>query len=44
MRNLVALIVVLKLAATTVGVAQHWPAWRGPTHNGVSTETKLRRS
>ena len=41
MRNLVALIVVLKLAATTVGVAQHWPAWRGPSHNGVSTETKL---
>ena len=22
-------------------VAQHWPAWRGPTHDGVSTEKGL---
>ena len=41
MRNVLALIVVLKLAASTVGMAQHWPAWRGPTHNGVSAETRL---
>ena len=43
MRNVVALIVVLKLSATTVGLAQHWPHWRGPTHDGVSAEKNLPR-
>ena len=59
MRNLVVAIVVLKLSATTVGLAQNpalserpaaedgrarvegWPHWRGPTHDGVSTEKNL---
>ena len=41
MKNVVALVVVLKLSAVTVGFAQHWPHWRGPTHDGVSTEKNL---
>jgi hypothetical protein len=41
MRSVVALIVLLKLSATTVGLAQHWPNWRGPTHDGVSAEKNL---
>ena len=36
------LIVVLALGAVTVGfTGDHWPHWRGPTHNGVSDETDL---
>jgi outer membrane protein assembly factor BamB len=41
MRNVFLLIVLIKLSATTAGWAQHWPHWRGPTHDGVSTETRL---
>jgi len=41
MKNVVALVVVLKLSATTVGLAQNWPHWRGPTHDGVSAEKNL---
>jgi outer membrane protein assembly factor BamB len=41
MKNVVAAIVVLKLSATTVVVTQHWPHWRGPTHDGVSQEKNL---
>ena len=41
MKNVVALIVILKLSAVTVGFAQHWPHWRGPTHDGVSAEKNL---
>src|SRR5690242_1911193 len=41
MRNVLVLIVLMKMSATTVGWAQHWPHWRGPTHDGVSTETRL---
>ena len=41
MKNVVALIVVFKLSASAVGMAQHWPHWRGPTHDGVSTEKNL---
>ena len=41
MRNVIVLIVLIKLSATTAGWAQHWPHWRGPTHNGVSAETRL---
>ena len=33
------------LAFVTLGgataLAQHWPHWRGPTHDGVSLETNL---
>jgi outer membrane protein assembly factor BamB len=25
----------------TIATAQHWPHWRGPTHDGVSLETNL---
>ena len=34
---------VLLLAGTTAGIAraENWPAWRGPTGDGVSTETNL---
>jgi outer membrane protein assembly factor BamB len=41
MRNVILLIVLIKLSATTAGWAQHWPQWRGPTHDGVSAETRL---
>ena len=41
MRNVLVLVVLIKVSATAVGTAQHWPAWRGPTHDGVSTETRL---
>ena len=34
-------IVVIKLSMTTTGLAQHWPHWRGPTHDGVSRERGL---
>ena len=27
------------LATQTTTQAANWPNWRGPTHNGVSTET-----
>ncbi len=39
-RSVLALLTLLTALGTT-GMAQHWPAWRGPTHNGVSTETRL---
>lgn len=41
MRRFLGLTVVLALAGGTVGMAQHWPHWRGPSHDGVSTETGL---
>ncbi|MEO7157951.1 MAG: PQQ-binding-like beta-propeller repeat protein [Vicinamibacterales bacterium] len=44
MRNVFLLIVLIQLSATTVGWAQHWPQWRGPTHDGVSAETQLPES
>ena len=31
----------MALSATTTGLAQHWPHWRGPSHDGVSTEKSL---
>jgi outer membrane protein assembly factor BamB len=41
MRNLVVGS-VLVLLANPAGMAQHWPHWRGPTHDGVvSGETSL---
>jgi outer membrane protein assembly factor BamB len=39
-RSVLALMTLLTVFGTT-GLAQHWPHWRGPTHNGVSTETRL---
>jgi outer membrane protein assembly factor BamB len=36
-----AALVILAVAAWSVGVAANWPAWRGPTANGVSHETNL---
>jgi hypothetical protein len=41
MRNVLLMIVLIKLSMTTVGWAQHWPHWRGPTHDGVSLEKGL---
>src|SRR5687768_517437 len=40
MRNVFALIIALTGWTATVP-AQHWPTWRGPTHDGVSTEKNL---
>jgi outer membrane protein assembly factor BamB len=39
MRFLAAVIVSLLMSATLL--AQHWPHWRGPTHNGVATGANL---
>ena len=41
MRSVLVLIVLFKISATAVGSAQHWPHWRGPTHDGVSLEKGL---
>ena len=40
---IVAGLVALAAAASGAGVAaaENWPAWRGPTGDGVSTETGL---
>ncbi|GMV22127.1 MAG: PQQ-binding-like beta-propeller repeat protein [Vicinamibacterales bacterium] len=40
MRTALSLTSLLTLAGTVL-LADDWPAWRGPTHNGVSTETGL---
>ena len=40
MRNVVGLTVLLSSLGAEL-TAQHWPHWRGPAHNGVSTETGL---
>src|SRR5829696_6328295 len=41
MRSVLLLIVLFKISATAVGSAQHWPHWRGPSHDGVSLEKGL---
>lgn len=41
MRNVLGLMAALIICGTTAGLAQHWPHWRGPTHDGVSTEKGL---
>jgi outer membrane protein assembly factor BamB len=41
MRRLLVFTVFLMFLAGTTGSAQHWPHWRGPSHDGVSTETGL---
>ncbi len=38
MRTLAALLLCLGLAPS---VSANWPAWRGPTHDGVSAETNI---
>jgi outer membrane protein assembly factor BamB len=35
------LSVLLMFLGATAGSAQHWPHWRGPSHDGVSTESGL---
>ena len=40
MRNVVGLTVLLSSLGAEIS-AQHWPHWRGPAHNGVSSETGL---
>ena len=41
MRNVLGLMAALIVCGSTAGLAQHWPHWRGPTHDGVSTEKGL---
>ena len=41
MRKLLPLVCLSILAASTTLLADNWPHWRGPTHDGVSTETGL---
>src|SRR5687768_14199161 len=39
-RLLLPAVAFLALDGTTA-LAQHWPHWRGPSHDGVSLETNL---
>jgi outer membrane protein assembly factor BamB len=41
MRKLLTPVCLLILAASTTLLADNWPHWRGPTRDGVSTETGL---
>jgi outer membrane protein assembly factor BamB len=41
MRVLLSLTSILTLATGSALLAGDWPHWRGPSHNGVSTETNL---
>jgi outer membrane protein assembly factor BamB len=41
MRKLLPLVCLSILAASTTLLAENWPHWRGPTHDGVSKETGL---
>jgi outer membrane protein assembly factor BamB len=41
MRKLLLLTCALTLAAGASLLAENWPHWRGPSHNGVSGETGL---
>lgn len=38
---LFTLMTWLVSSATTTAYAENWPSWRGPTQNGISTETSL---
>jgi hypothetical protein len=40
MRLFVGLMIAVSVSGNT-SLAQHWPHWRGPSHDGVSTETRL---
>jgi outer membrane protein assembly factor BamB len=41
MRSAVGLVFLLSVTGSATGLAQNWPHWRGPTHDGVSRETGL---
>lgn len=41
MRALLSLTSIVTLAASTALIASDWPHWRGPSHNGVSTDKGL---
>ena len=41
MRKVISATCVFVLATGTVFAADNWPNWRGPSRNGVSTETNL---
>ena len=41
MRVLLSLTSILTLVTGSALLAGDWPHWRGPSHNGVSTETNL---
>jgi outer membrane protein assembly factor BamB len=42
MRNALGLTIMLMFATAATGLAQNWPHWRGPTHDGVvSGESNL---
>ena len=41
MRILLSTTILLSLSGGTLALAQHWPHWRGPSRDGVSTETGL---
>jgi outer membrane protein assembly factor BamB len=41
MRIVVVGLTIFLYHLCATGIAQHWPHWRGPGHNGVSTETGL---
>jgi len=40
-KNLTGLVAALVVCGSTAGLAQHWPHWRGPSFDGVSTENGL---
>ena len=40
-RRVVVCVAGALLLAANVAVAENWPSWRGPTRDGVSTETNL---
>jgi outer membrane protein assembly factor BamB len=37
----VSTTILLSISGGTMALAQHWPHWRGPSRDGVSTETGL---
>ena len=41
MKKLFTVLYVCLLTSVTLFAADNWPNWRGPTLNGVSTETGL---
>jgi outer membrane protein assembly factor BamB len=41
MLRLLGLAIVLAFPFSVDSAAQHWPHWRGPSHDGVSRETSL---
>ena len=44
MKKLLALAMILVLMASSVSLAADWPQYLGPSRNGISTETELKRS